>query len=133
MIYDFIVLFIGKVALDMLGLDMEVYYASEIDEHARLVSSLHHEVKHVGNVLNLDLQRVSRSKLKFLYFSEVCLSLHVLFFTTWFVCLNLVDKHCVKNWLTSTMTIGLYVNIWLTSTMTWFVCINLVDKHCDIV
>ncbi|XP_060592707.1 DNA (cytosine-5)-methyltransferase 3A-like [Ruditapes philippinarum] len=44
----------------MLGLDMEVYYASEIDEHARLVSSLHHEVKHVGNVLNLDLQRLKK-------------------------------------------------------------------------
>ena len=50
----------GKVALDGLGFNVEVYYASETDSNATLVSQLRHHgtITHVGDVCNVTATRV---------------------------------------------------------------------------
>jgi len=51
----------GKVVLDSLGFDVEVYYASEVDANAVLVSEHHHQagrLLHVGDVCKLTSARV---------------------------------------------------------------------------
>ena len=51
--------FTGKQVLNELGLDVEVYYASEINEDAKLVATCHHSVTHVGDAAMLTRDRVS--------------------------------------------------------------------------
>jgi len=49
------------VVLDSLGFDVEVYYASEVDANAVLVSEHHHQagrLLHVGDVCKLTSARV---------------------------------------------------------------------------
>jgi len=49
------------VALDSLGFDVEVYYASEVDAKAVLVSEHHHQagrLQHVGDVCKLTAAKV---------------------------------------------------------------------------
>ena len=57
----FNVLYLGKVALDELGLDVDVYYACEIDSNATLVSSFHHGSMQLGNVLGLNTETVKQT------------------------------------------------------------------------
>ena len=53
--------FEGKVVLDNLGFDVEMYHACEIDEDAMLVSMVNHgdSVVHLGDVRNLTPKKVS--------------------------------------------------------------------------
>lgn len=53
--------FEGKVVLDNLGFDVEMYHACEIDEDAMLVSMVNHgdSVVHLGDVRNLTHKKVS--------------------------------------------------------------------------
>jgi hypothetical protein len=51
---------LGKVVLDKLGLDVEVYYTSEIEEDSLLVTSYHHgdTVTPLGDVTKLTETKV---------------------------------------------------------------------------
>lgn len=45
----------GRVALDYLGIDIDKYYASEIDKYAIQVSEKNYpDIVHIGNVMNID-------------------------------------------------------------------------------
>ena len=44
--------------MNELGLDVEVYYASEVNEDAKLVATCHHAVTHVGDAWRLTRDRV---------------------------------------------------------------------------
>ena len=48
----------GKQVLNELGLDVEVYYASEVNEDAKLVATCHHAVTHVGDAWRLTRDKV---------------------------------------------------------------------------
>ena len=52
--------YVGKLALDRLGFDVEVYYASEVDSDAVMVTQYHHSnrVEHVGDVCKLTVDKV---------------------------------------------------------------------------
>jgi len=54
------VCYAGKVALDSLGFDVEVYYASEVDANAMLVAQHRHQgmLQHVGDVSKLTAAQV---------------------------------------------------------------------------
>ena len=49
---------IGKVVLDELGLDVEVYYSSEINPDAKLVATYHHCPTHLGDAVQLNRAQV---------------------------------------------------------------------------
>lgn len=53
-------MFLGKVALDSLGIAIDKYYASEIDEDAINVSKLHHSnsIIYIGDITKLDEPKV---------------------------------------------------------------------------
>ena len=56
-----VVIYSGKVALDSLGFNIEVYYASEVDANAVLVSEHRHQggkLQHVGDVCKLTAAQV---------------------------------------------------------------------------
>ena len=48
----------GKVVLDELGLDVEVYYSSEINPDAKLVATYHHCPTHLGDAVQLNRAQV---------------------------------------------------------------------------
>lgn len=52
----------GKVVLDNIGLDVEEYYASEIDDDAILVSMVNHRdsVQHLGDVRSLTSEKLDK-------------------------------------------------------------------------
>jgi len=52
--------YLGRLALDSLGFITEVYYASEVDLSAMMVTQYQHgdRVKHVGDVCQLTIDRV---------------------------------------------------------------------------
>lgn len=52
----------GKVVLDNIGLDVEEYYASEIDEDAILVAMVNHgdSVQHLGDVRSLTCEKLDK-------------------------------------------------------------------------
>ena len=51
----------GKVALDKVGLDIEMYFASEIDREAMLVSDIRHpnKILQLGDVTEINEEKVS--------------------------------------------------------------------------
>ena len=53
-------LYAGKVVLDALGIDIEVYYASEVDSDAIKVAQVRHgsQILHVGDITALNYQQV---------------------------------------------------------------------------
>lgn len=55
-----VILTTGKVILDSLGLDVEVYYTSEIDQDSLLVTSFHYgdTVTPIGDVTKLTEEKV---------------------------------------------------------------------------
>ena len=57
-LYPLLVCIVGKLVLNELGLDVEVYYASEINTDAMLVASYHHRVTHVGDAAKLTRAQV---------------------------------------------------------------------------
>lgn len=48
----------GKVALDELGLDVEVYYASEVSSDAKLVANFNHSLVQLGDIWSLDSKKL---------------------------------------------------------------------------
>ena len=55
--------------MNELGLDVEAYYASEINKDAMLVSSVHHDVTHIG-----DASLLTRAQVLFSYYKTVIIS-----------------------------------------------------------
>ena len=60
--------FSAHVALADLHLDMEVYYAAETNMAATLVSSRQQDVRHLGNVLDINTAKVGSIKNKIFRF-----------------------------------------------------------------
>lgn len=60
----------GKLVLDTLKFDVEVYFASEIDEDALLVSSIRHDttIQQLGDIRELSFSKVpGRFYYRFVY------------------------------------------------------------------
>lgn len=52
-------LFKGRVILHELGIEVEKYYACEVDKDALAVSQYHHpDIIHLGDVTNVDIDKV---------------------------------------------------------------------------
>lgn len=53
--------FLGKVVLDLLGLDIDAYYTSEIDAESLLVTSFHYGemITPLGDVTKITSEKVS--------------------------------------------------------------------------
>ncbi|KAH3832261.1 DNA (cytosine-5)-methyltransferase 3C-like [Dreissena polymorpha] len=49
----------GRLALDALGIDVELYAISEVDKDAMAVSSFHYNVTHLGDVWNINKDTLS--------------------------------------------------------------------------
>ena len=53
---------LAKLVLDMLGVEVEAYFASEIDPDALMVSRVRHmdSITHIGDVTSVDMERVRK-------------------------------------------------------------------------
>lgn len=67
-LHKYVLLLSGRLVLSKLGLDVDVYFASEIDENAILVARVRHEntVQQIGDVRTITKKTVSN------YYYPIC-------------------------------------------------------------